>query len=335
MGFMATGMAVALAGGIPVYCDVDESLQIDPSKLEELITERTVALAPTHHWGNVCDMKSIMAIAGSHNLRVVEDCAQAPGALCDGRFVGTIGDVGCFSIAAYKIVGGGESGLVVTGDQLLFDRICQLIESGGLWRPERCAPARYEGELFIGTNYRLSELEAAVNVAQFDKLGRYCAEYRKVSRRIMGQLETYREIRPQTINDRDGFIGYMLRFFPDTDERAASITQALVAEGISAHHRGDAHKPDYHLARDMFPINLKTGHIPGASVFDDPRNARSRDLGGYRPGQCPVSEKLFGREVSISLEHWYGDEDCDSIARGINKVLSAHCTPDDRGKAWI
>jgi hypothetical protein len=126
----------------------------------------------------------------------------------------------------------------------------------------------------------------------------------------------------------------MLRFFPATCELAGAITAALRAEGIPASHRGAAHGPDYHMARDMFPINLKTGHIPGGSVFDDPRNADSREHGGYTPGQCPVAEDLFGREIAISFSQWHSDEDCAAIAAGINKVLSAYCTPDPSAKAW-
>ena len=335
LGFLATGMAVVLAGGVPVFCDVDASLQMDPTKIEALISPRTVALAPTHYMSNVCDMEPIMAVARRHHLQVVEDCAQGPGAQYRGQYVGTIGDVGCFSISAYKIIGGGESGLVVTRDERTFDRICQCAEGGGLWRPDRFAAPRYDGELFVGANYRMSELEAAVDLVQFGKLADYCARYRHVSTRVLRQLHRYREITPQTINDRDGYIGYLLRFFPDTAERAATIVEALQAAGIPAAHRGPSHAPDWHLARDMFPINLQTGHIAGGSVFDDPRNAESRERGGYRPGQCPVAEDLFGREVFITLDQWRSDADCDIIASAINTVLSACCTPDANGKAWL
>ncbi len=335
LGFLATGMAVALAGGVPVFCDVDASLQMDPTKIEALISPRTVALAPTHYMSNVCAMEPIMEVARRHHLKVVEDCAQGPGARYHGEYVGTIGDVGCYSVSAYKIIGGGESGLVVTRDERTFDRIRQCAEAGGLWRPDRFATPRYAGELFVGANYRMSELEAAVNLVQFGKLGDYCARYRHVSTRVLQQLHRYREITPQTINDSEGYLGYLLRFFPDTAERAATIVEALQAEGIPAEHRGPHHAPDWHLARDMFPINLKTGHIPGGSVFDDPRNAESRARGGYRPGQCPVAEDLYGREVYISLDQWRSDAECDAIARGINNVLGAYCTPDEQGKAWL
>jgi dTDP-4-amino-4,6-dideoxygalactose transaminase len=333
MGFMATAAAVMLAGGIPVFCDVDASLQMDPAKIEPLITTRTVALAPTHHWGNMADMDPILTIARAHGLKVVEDCAQGPGATYKGRYVGTLGDAGCFSISAYKIIGGGEAGLVLTHDELLYNRVRQVAECGGLWRPERFAAPRYDGELFIGTNYRLSEMEAAVNVVQLGKMDRYCAEYRRVSRRIRQQLPTYAEITPQQINDAEGYIGYMLRFFPTTSDLGLAIAAALQAEGVGACCRGAGHGPDWHVASDMFPVNLGVGHIAGGSVYDDPRNAGSSYR--YHPGSCPVAEDLFAREVSIAFDFWRSDDDCDRLAAAITKVLSAYCTADPHGTAWI
>ena len=143
IGFYATAAAVVMAGGMPVFCDVDASLTMDPDAIEPLITERTVALAPTHVMGNVCRMPPIVAVAKAHGLKVVEDCAQACGGHFEGDLVGTTSDFGCFSISAYKIVGGGEGGLVLCHTERDWDRLSCLAEGGGLWRPVRFAPPRY------------------------------------------------------------------------------------------------------------------------------------------------------------------------------------------------
>ncbi len=335
VGFLATSVAVALAGGVPIFCDVDESLQMDPTKVEAHITPRTVAVVPTHHWGWVCDLNPILAIAKKHKLKVIEDCAQSPGAKYKGRPVGTIGDIGCFSISAYKIIGGGEGGLVITNDQRLFDRICQVAECGGLWRPDRFAPPRYDGELFVGTNYRLSELEAAVDVVQLGKLDEVVARYQHVSRRIMGQLRHYQEVRPQKHNDRSGEIGYLLRFYPATLDLAETIAKALDAEGIPATCGGRERKPDWHLASHMFPIILRTAATEGCSPFTDPRYLAKGGNVNYNKHAWPVADDLYERAVGISLNQWYSDEDCDNIARGINKVLSAYCTEIEGNGGWL
>jgi 8-amino-3,8-dideoxy-alpha-D-manno-octulosonate transaminase len=305
VGFLATGMAAVLAGATPVFCDIDASLQIDPTKIEPLITPRTVAIAPTHHWGTVCDMAPIMAIARKHKLKVVEDCAQSPGATYKGQSVGTFGDFGCFSISCYKIIGGGEGGLILARDERMFDRARQLAEAGGLWRKDRFAPPRYPGELFPGTNYRMSELEAAVDIVQLQKLGGIVQRHRAVSRRIKSQLRRFKDVALQQSNDPRGDIGYLLRFYPATCDLGAKLVAALRAEGIGAGMRGLSAGPDWHVFRHMFPLF--------------PRFAKR-----CRPERCPVAADLYDRNLSIGLDQWYSPADCDAIAAGINRVFSAY-----------
>ena len=335
IGFAATAFAVVAAKGVPVFCDVDLSLAMDPAKIEPLINKRTVAIAPTHVMGSVCDMGAIMRVARRHKLRVVEDCAQSIGGCWQGRPVGTIGDVGGFSISAYKIVGGGEGGLVLTRGRRLWERASQVVESGGLWRPERFAPPRYEGELFCGNNYRLSELEAAINVVQLQRMGAMVKRFRGVKRRVLRRLKSFQEIVPQTLNDPDGEVGYLLRFFPETVELSERIAGALKAEGIACSTRGRNAKPDWHLYSYMYPVLGRTGHTAVNCPFECPvyreRSGRVR----YARGDCPVADDLFDRMVSVSLNQWYSGEDCRNIAAGINKVLSAYCTEDASRNAWI
>ncbi len=330
IGFYATAASVIAARGLPIFCDVDASLHMDPAKVEELINGRTVAIAPTHVMGSICDLAPILAIARKHNLKVIEDCAQSPGGKYRGRYVGTWGDIGCFSISAYKIIGGGEGGLVITNDERLADRINQFAEAGGLWRPDRFAPPRYEGELFNGTNYRMSELEAAVDVVQLGKLDAIVSRFHNVKMRILDQLQSFREITPQTLNDPEGEIGYTLRFFPATVELGTQIVAALNAEGIRAGIHGANPRPDWHIYADMFPITLKTGTMPTDESFI--RQAAAEV--DYSRGVCPVADDLFSRMISIGLNQWYSPTDCDRIAHGINKVLAAFCTPDANAQPW-
>jgi 8-amino-3,8-dideoxy-alpha-D-manno-octulosonate transaminase len=336
IGFYATAAAVVQSKGIPVFCDVDASLGMDPSKIEALITPRTVAIAPTHVMGSVCDLAPIIDIARKHNLKVVEDCAQSPGGKYGGRYVGTWGDVGCFSISAYKIIGGGEAGLVLTNDQRLWERVYQVAECGGLWRPDRFAPPRYEGELFSGTNYRMSELEAAVDVVQLGKMSDdVVARHHAVKMRILQQLKTYVQVVPQKLNDVEGEIGYRLRFYPETVELGKEIVAMLNAEGIACGMRGRNAPPDWHVYSGMFPIMLKQGATEEGCPFECPLY---REQGGnvdYARGDCPVADDLFDRVISISLNQWYTDEDCRNVARGINKVLSALCTEDGEATKWL
>ncbi len=335
IGFFATASAVVLAGGVPVFCDVDESFQMDPAKLSSLINGRTVAIAPTHVAGGICDMEPILAIAAEKGLAVVEDCAQAAGGRYRGRYVGTLGDVGCFSISCYKIAGGGEGGLILTDGELLYNRASQVAEAGGLWRPDRFAPPRYDGELFCGANYRMSELEAAVDVVQLAKLEAVVNRFRTVRRRLVEQLKTYDEITPQKSNDIDGDIGYTLRFFPESVELGRRIADRLVAEGVSCAFRGRNAPPDWHIYHDMYPVTLKAQSGAEGCSWHCPRY---RERGGhveYARGTCPVADDLFERAITLTLNQWYTEEEVDALAAAINRVLDATCHESASAPSWL
>ncbi|MCX5759330.1 MAG: aminotransferase class V-fold PLP-dependent enzyme [Candidatus Hydrogenedentes bacterium] len=346
IGFYATAAAVVTAKGVPIFCDVDASLAMDPTKIEELITQRTVAIAPTHVMGTVCNMSAIMRIARKHKLRVVEDCAQSCGGTFRGKRVGTFGDLGCFSISCYKIVGGGEGGLIVANDKRLWERANQLAECGGLWRPDRFALPRYENEIFCGTNYRMSELEAAVDVVQLKRMPATVKRSNAVKMRVLRELKTFKEIAPQRLNDPAGDVGYLLRFFPETVELGARIVEALRAEGVScggraagrassAMMRRRSDMPDWHLYSYMYPITLQAGPNGPECVYTCKHYT---DAGGrveYARGDCPVADDLYERVINVTLNQWHTARDCRSIAKGINKVLSAYCTPGPKAAKWL
>ena len=334
IGFYATAAAVAMANGVPVFCDVDESLSMDPDQIDALVTDRTVALAPTCVMGSVPDMDRIVDAARRHDLKVVEDCAQSCGGRYRGRYVGTFGDIGCFSISAYKIVGGGEGGLILMNDERLHDRALNLAEGGGLWRPDRFAPPRYEGELFVGTNYRMSELEAAVDVVQLGKMPQVTDRFRRVKRQICAELGTYSEITPQKLNDAEGEVGYNLRFFPETIELGEKIVESLKAQNIGAGMRGRAGGHDWHIYHCMYPLTTRTG----ATAHSCSVNCEHyRDLAGertYARGDCPVADDLYDRVITIGLNQWYTAEDCRNVGQAIDRALDLHCIRDADGIPW-
>ena len=154
-------------GAKPVFVDIDyDTWTLDPEKIEAAITPRTKAIMPVHIYGQPCDMEAIMDIARRHNLRVIEDVAEALGAEAYGRKVGTWGDVGCFSFFANKIITTGEGGLVTTNDPALSRRLRMLRDHG--MEPER----RY-WHLEAGTNGRMTNLQAAIGVAQMERIPQF------------------------------------------------------------------------------------------------------------------------------------------------------------------
>lgn len=152
---VATASAIELAGAKPVFIDIDpEYFTLDPNLIESAITKRTKAIIPVHIYGQACDMDAIMKIAKKHNLKVIEDCAQAHGAKYDGKRVGTMGDAGCFSFYPTKNLGAiGDGGAVISNKQSIADRIKLLREYG--WEKRYISSKE-------GWNSRLDELQAAI-----------------------------------------------------------------------------------------------------------------------------------------------------------------------------
>jgi perosamine synthetase len=153
---------VILAGAKPVLVDVDEKTWcLDPRKIEEKITPRTKAIMPVHMYGHPCDMPAIQDIAKKHGLAVIEDCAEAHGAELGGRKVGTFGDAGCFSFYGNKILTTGEGGMVLVRDAALAARLRLLRDQG-------FEPPRFVHRV-VGFNYRLTNVQAAIGLAQTEK----------------------------------------------------------------------------------------------------------------------------------------------------------------------
>jgi perosamine synthetase len=171
--FVAPASMAVLSGARPVFVDVDRTTwTIDPLAIESCITDRTKAIVPVHLYGHPCDMDPIMEIAKRHGLYVIEDCAEALGAEYKGRKVGTIGDVGTFSFFANKVITTGEGGMVTTNSPDLHRKM-QLLRDHGMTREKR-----YWHQV-TGFNYRLTNLQAAIGLAQMEKIDDFL-NYRKL-----------------------------------------------------------------------------------------------------------------------------------------------------------
>ncbi len=162
--FIASANAVVMAGASPVFADVNsDNFQIDLSCADSLITQRTRAIMPVHMYGMAVGMTRVMHFARRHDLMVIEDAAQGVGVTYEGRHVGTFGDVGCLSFFADKTITTGEGGLVVARDQAVYEKLLLLRNQGREHRGTFVHPA-------VGYNFRMTDLQAAVGLAQLDRL---------------------------------------------------------------------------------------------------------------------------------------------------------------------
>jgi dTDP-4-amino-4,6-dideoxygalactose transaminase len=230
--FIATASAAIQQGATPVFVDIDlDTYNLDPARFEAAITPRTKAIVPVHLAGRPADMDAIMAVAQQHGLRVLEDACQAWGAAWRGRKVGAIGDLGTFSFQSSKNVSAGEGGIVITNDEALGE-LCWSLHNVGRVRKG----AWYQHEI-IGGNLRMSEWQAAVLLAQLERLPEHAARRDANARYLSEALSEVAGVTPLPFDAR--ITGHAHHLFICRYDPAAfggrsrdEFVAALRAEGI-------------------------------------------------------------------------------------------------------
>jgi dTDP-4-amino-4,6-dideoxygalactose transaminase len=309
--FLATVTPILQCNGIPVLCDCEpDTYNIDPVEVRKLITDQTRAIVVTHVYGHPCDMDEILKIADEHGLYVVEDASHAHGATYKGRKVGTIGDVGVFSLQAGKILVAGQGGILITDNAEIHDRATLL----GHFRV-RCEDCVTSEEYLqfaatgFGANMRIHPLGAAIAREQLKKMDRFIEARQRNLALLDKVLSEAMGIAPPVTREyatRGGQFGYKpLYKAEEMGGLPRSVyVKALQAEGVHV-------KP---IGRGLMPLHL----LPLFQVEDDrmfghgcPRacpHAKRRYT--YRQGDFPVSEKVFATSLSFPT---YTEDSSDLI----------------------
>ena len=302
---------------VPVFADLDPTtLCLDPDDLQRRITPRTKAIVAVHLAGNACDMRAILDIARRHDLYVIEDCAQSYNAHYEGKRVGTFGHLACFSLNQYKHIAAGDGGILVTNDDELATR-AQLF-SDKAWPRDPNDPNRRD-HLFVAPNYRVTELQAAVALAQLEKLDGICAR-----RTAAGDLLTHliadapgvEVVRPYP----GGVCTYWFFAFRVPAAVRDDFARALTAEGLPA-SAGYIPKPIYLFDVLREKQTFGTSHFPfGYAPF---RPLEGEGEIEYREGLCPVTERdIIPRLIRVSLNEFWTEADARTAARAIRKVAA-------------
>jgi len=199
---------VVHAGALPVFADIDTTLNIDPKDFERKITPRTKAVIAVHLLGGPCDMDPIMEIAHKHEVAVLEDSAQCVGGSLGGKKLGSIGNVGIYSFQINKMMTSGEGGAVVTSDPLIYERAARFHDMGTIRQLflDRSGPS--QSQTFAGENFRMNELTGAVLGAQLTKLDSMVAQLRANGRAIYEGIRELPGIRLRRRPDPEGDTGY-------------------------------------------------------------------------------------------------------------------------------
>jgi len=295
--WVATNLAPLIVGADVVFVDVlPDTYCIDPDRIEEAITGRTRAVIPVHIGGYLCEMDRIMEIATEHDLVVIEDCAQAHGSRYKGQVVGSIGHFGCFSFEKSKLITAGEGGMVTTNEESLADFAFGILGVEGR-QGERLA----DGRINIGWNYRMTEFQIAVLLAQLDRFDEQRekridnAEYLKLRLAAIDGTE------PLHQSPEQNYYSYIFKYdatrFDDVPKQR--FMAALEAEGIPLFSSPSHQHPAYRSPKF---------HWPGKN-YDDVF--------------CPVTERAFEQEAIGFPGTWMllGErEDMDDIVNAILKI---------------
>ena len=307
--------AIISAGALPVFAEVDESMNIDPSDIERHITPQTKAIMAVHILGAPADMDPILALAKKHNLKVLEDCAQSVGVSYKGQPVGSMGDCGIYSFQVNKTISPGEGGAVVTSDPYLFERATRFHDCGML----RDGHARVLGQPgrmheFSSCQYRMSEFTAAVLCAQLRKLDRIVGDFRDKTTRVTAGIKDLPGIQFRKQNDPAGGLGNWVFINTSGKEQRNRFLKAMRAENVSAEPMGGSA-----ILPVATHIEKKETLQPGWPSFTVGRGKTIQ----YGASACPKTSDIWNRYVGIPMDPKFSDQDVADIIAAVRKVYPA------------
>ena len=308
------GTIIAILGqnAIPVFADIDpDTYNLDPEDVRNKVTDKTRAVIAVHIFGLPADMDPLVELAEEKDLVLIEDCAQAYLAEYKGRLVGTIGDIGCFSLQQSKHMFTGDGGITVTDDDELARRARLFMDKG--WDRSLGLPRAY---VMLGFNYRMTELQGAVARAQLKKVRWVVERRRRVAESLTRKISGIDGLTPPKVPKgcKHSYWLYPLKIeLSMFDATLDDIVKALRAEGIPA-GAGYIGKPIY-----MAPLfTEKRGYGGTKCPWICPLYGREID---YREGLCPQAEETIRQLITLPCNEYFTEEDVEDIAEALEKVL--------------
>ena len=295
--FVASFEAIMMLGAIPIIVEIDDTLTLDPKAVKDAITTKTKAVMPVHMCGSMANLDALKSICEEHNLVLIEDSSQATGATYHGRPLGSIGDLGCLSLDYVKIITCGEGGAVLTNNENYYRYADHYSDHGhdhvGNDRGAETHP-------FLGYNFRISELHAAVGLAQLRRLNEFVAIQKKSYTIIRDALSTIPEVTFRTVPEGGEESYSFLSFFLPDLETARKTMTAFAANNID----GCFHYYDnnWHYIRKWQHLkNLKTLYPLSTEVKEGLKYLQTKEF--------PQSDHYIARNISCLIKlSWTEDE---------------------------
>ena len=304
--------AIVRVGARPVLAEIDDTLNLASGEIERLVTPHTRAVIIVHYQGVAAEMEPIELAAHRCGIYVIEDCAQSLGTRYRGRHIGTWSDIATYSFQNNKVATSGEGGMVVTRDQRLYERAVRFHDLGN-YRPYHAALVPTHEPAFVGGQFRMSELTAAVALAQLRKVDPIRDHCRRLQARVLPRLASLKGLKLRRIPDPEGDFGFEPYFFLDRPDQVTPFREKLNARNVNCGQRTGTY-PQY--GRDY----VKTGraHAPAASPF---RDIKPWPAPGYRAEDFPRTEDWTKRFIALPIGWRYTEADADYIA---DSVIAVH-----------
>jgi dTDP-4-amino-4,6-dideoxygalactose transaminase len=301
-------------GAIPVFADVDpDTFNVTAATIEPRVTDRTRAIIVTHLFGNPCDMEAIMALAARRGIPVIEDCAQAFLATWNGRLVGRFGAMGCFSLQQGKHMTCGEGGLLITDDASLARRVRQYVNKA--WGYGDPKPDHY----FLALNYRMSELQGAVALAQLGKVRGVVERRRRIAAEMDAALKGLPGIETPVV--RPGATHVYWKYPIQVDESMLGVDVGAFAARLK--ERGLVVHPRY-IQKPAFMCEVfRDRRTLGASGFPFVLPGASVKRQAYDPAEYPGAMRALSRVIVVPMNEFYTAEHIQFICSTIREAVDA------------
>jgi dTDP-4-amino-4,6-dideoxygalactose transaminase len=313
--WISTASAAVVLGAVPVLAEVDESLTIDVADAEGLVTPHTKAVVPVHMRGAPCNMAAMTAMAERQGLAVLEDVAQAVGGSYRGRRLGSLGQIGIYSLQFNKIITCGEGGVVVTDDDRLYARALLFHDVAATQR------TRLEGvSPFVALTCRLSELQGAVADVQLDRLDGIIEDCRRNRATILGEVgSTLKErgIVLRRSHDETGDTGIALVLLCPDVPTGRSLTEHSRQRGLPAKVLFDPEVPDFHVAYHWGPILNRASWTPRGAWSNPDSDA------AYNSDRWRRTIDILGRAVHFDVSPDLTAEQAARYGRVLREGLEA------------
>ncbi|MDP2647337.1 MAG: DegT/DnrJ/EryC1/StrS family aminotransferase [Desulfobacterales bacterium] len=307
--FIATLEAVLNAGAVPVFAEIDDTLCLSPAGIEAAVSSATKAVLPVHMCGAAAAIDEIRDLCDQKGLVLIEDACQALGATLNGKAAGTFGQMGCYSFDPVKTVTCGEGGAVVTDSRDLYTAACEYADHG---HDHGGNDRGLEGHRLLGANFRISELNAAVGVAQLKKLDHMLTKQREHKGALKEAMRRCKDIGFRRLPDEKGDSATFLSFFLRDESTARQVAKDLGRAGVDSCFYW--YDNNWHYLRRWDHFRALNS---GAALFIHRLDQRP----DYEAVNLPASDSIMGRTISMLIKLNWSAEELDKRIAGIIGVL--------------